>query len=272
MSKTHNKKRSATFVHEALVRTIAQGLVEGNKKLSSKALKILKRRFKQGTELYKEFRLANSLLRTTVSSETVAGSIIQEAKRAARSHNASALEKEKSLLIHDINASLGASVFEQHVPDYTDRATVATLINDWRSDVSDIERLALYEDKLVKMLMVPKVQLQESFVSGDLVEDDFVMTLMSKKIDEKYGDVLSETQKRVMKSYVTEKETESTLRKVRDDLLREAITYDCEADVKEKMSKLQVKLTEASFEPTDENIEKFIEYAGLLDELKEGSN
>ena len=72
MSRTHNKRRNAGLLYEFLVRTISQALVEGNQKKSSTALKILRRHFKPGTELHKEFRLINALVRSTVSSESVA--------------------------------------------------------------------------------------------------------------------------------------------------------------------------------------------------------
>ncbi len=89
----HNKKRNTGLLYEFLIKTISQALVDDDKKRSSKALKIVKTHFKPGTELYKEFRLVNSIMKTTVSSEAVASSILNEAKSAARSHDLNALDK-----------------------------------------------------------------------------------------------------------------------------------------------------------------------------------
>ena len=103
MSSSHNKKRNTGLIYEFLIRTISKALVENDKPQSSKALRIIKQNFKSGTELYKEFRLVNALMKTTVTSESVASSIISEAKMAARSHNINELDREKSILIRNIN-------------------------------------------------------------------------------------------------------------------------------------------------------------------------
>jgi len=71
-SKSHNKKRNSILLYEFLVSSISKSLVEDDKRKSSAALKILKRHFKKGTNLYKEFRLLNSLIKTSVTSPQVA--------------------------------------------------------------------------------------------------------------------------------------------------------------------------------------------------------
>jgi len=83
-SSKHNKRRNVLLVYEFLTRHVSAGLVEGNNAKSSKALKILKKSFKQGTELYNEFRVMNALAKTTVTSEAVACSIMNEAKVAVK--------------------------------------------------------------------------------------------------------------------------------------------------------------------------------------------
>ena len=93
MSKAHQKKRNSGLLYEFLVHCISRALVENDQKKSAAALKILRRHFKPGTELYKEFRLINSLIKTTVSSESVASSIVTEAKAAARSHDIKVLDR-----------------------------------------------------------------------------------------------------------------------------------------------------------------------------------
>ena len=130
MSKSHNKKRNTALLYEFLVRTIASALVEGDKKTSSTALKILRRYFKPGTQLYKEFRLFNALVKTTVSSSAVTSSIIAEAKAAAQTADIVALDREKSLLIRSINHALNIDNFYDHpVSEYRTYATIQTLLN-----------------------------------------------------------------------------------------------------------------------------------------------
>jgi len=270
LSKSHNKKRNVTLVYEFLVQTIAQALVEGNKKRSSGALKIIKRRFKPGTELCKEFRLANSLLKTTVSSEFVASSILGEAKQASKKHDVKLLDKEKSMLIHEINCVLGAETFEQRVQNYIEHATVSSLINEWRSERCDIQQLATFEDKLIKMLVADKTVVDTFVVEGTRNEDDLVMDVMSKKLDDKYGDALTEQHKKIVKAYaVGEDKLREEALTLRNSLIREINAYKCSTVVAEKLNKVKETLTNEKFEMSnDDTAMKCIEYANLLNEMK----
>ena len=99
------------LLYEFLVQTISKSLIDDDKKKSSAALKILRKHYKPGTQLYKEFRLINALAKTTVSSEHVAASILKEAKAAATSMDHDSLDREKSLLIRNINHNINDDNF-----------------------------------------------------------------------------------------------------------------------------------------------------------------
>jgi len=140
----HNKKRNTGLVYEFLARCIAQSIVENEEDRREKALKIVNEHFRKGTELYREFRLFNALIATTVSNESVANSILQEAKNAARNYDSSKLDHEKSLLIRSINYKLNKNgdFYSQNVPEYTQYATVQQLLNEWRLGVdADIAKI-----------------------------------------------------------------------------------------------------------------------------------
>ena len=116
---SHAKKRNSALLYEFLVKFISQSLVDGDKKKSNAAFKIIKKHFKQGTEIYKEFRLLNALAQTSVSSEHVASNILFEAKAAARTHDVAKLDKEKRNLLSDIiNSIKDNEIFEQHIDEY----------------------------------------------------------------------------------------------------------------------------------------------------------
>ncbi|NBT36323.1 MAG: hypothetical protein EBT03_12460, partial [Betaproteobacteria bacterium] len=68
----HNKRRNSALVYEFLVKHVAKCLVSDDKASSNRALKILKKYYRPGTEVYKEFRLIDSLARTHVSTQAVA--------------------------------------------------------------------------------------------------------------------------------------------------------------------------------------------------------
>lgn len=202
-TKSHNKKRNTGLLYEFLVRTISKALVNGDKRKSAVALRVVKRHFKPGTELYKEYRLINSLICTTVSSEHVAASILQEAKVAARSYDMRALDREKSLLISTINKALDdENFFDQPVNEYRMYATVQTLLNDWRTKDADLGRQARYEDQLVKWLVTEKPETPDAVISEDTPgESRLLMKVMMKKLNEKYAGVLSDEQRNLLRAY-----------------------------------------------------------------------
>jgi len=203
MSKTHQKKRNTGLLYEFLVKAISSALIEGDKRRSTSVLRVLKRYFKPGTELYREFRLINALAKTTVSSEAIAASIIGDAKAAAREHDLDALDREKSLLIKSINYNLGGDAFyDQQINEYRTYATIQTLLNDWRAKDVDLQRLAMYEDKLLRMLLTEKSEICDTTVSNESNGSTrLLMKVMAKKLNEKYTGVLNEEQRSLMKAY-----------------------------------------------------------------------
>lgn len=201
--RAHNKKRNVGLLYEFLVQTISKALVEGDQRRSAAALRVVKRHFKPGTELYKEFRLINSLVRTTVSSEAIAASIIQEAKMAARTYDLKQLDKEKSILISTINKAINdENFYDQPVNEYKIFATIQTLLNDWRSADKDLGRLAEYEDRLLTWLVSQKSIIQDSTLSSESPGTSrLLMKIMMKKLNEKYAGMLSGEQKELIRAY-----------------------------------------------------------------------
>jgi hypothetical protein len=202
-NRSHNKKRNTGLLYEFLVGVISRALVDGNKKSSQQALKILKRHFKPGSELYKEFRLIHALRKTTVSSEQVAGNILQEAKLAARSHDLKELDRQKSLLIRDINHCINdENFYDQQVSEYRLLATVQTLLNDWRDRDVDLGRVASYEDQLIKHLTTEKTILPDQQLNEETPgESRLLMKVMMKKLNEKYSEILNDEQKALIRAY-----------------------------------------------------------------------
>jgi len=207
MSSSHKKKRSTGIIYECLLQHISKSLVEGDEKSSARALKILKKHFKQGSELYKEFRLINSLMKTTVESQAVASSILTEAKKAARSHDIKKLDKEKSLLIRSINHTISSDLLDQQVNEYRTLATIQMLINDWRTNSPDIERMAKYEDQLVSWLTTKKPDEKEHTMSESSGESKLLMRIMMKKLNDKYTNVLTQEQKNLIRTYAWSKQS-----------------------------------------------------------------
>lgn len=281
-NRTHNKKRNAGLLYEFLVREISSALVEGNQRKSSVALKILKRHFRPGTELYREFRLINSLIKTTVSSPSVAASIINEAKSAACTYDMNALDREKSLLIKHINYTLrDDGFFDQQINEYKMYATVQVLLNNWRtpSRDKDIGKLASYEDQLANWLVSEKVNSDDHILAEDSAGTSrLLMKVMSKKLNEKYASVLSEDQRSLVKSYVFStansdpKIIQDKLLEIKEKLIKKISGYEASSgDNKYILNKLletkEVLLRENFDSVDDDTVTRFMLYTKLSSEL-----
>jgi len=189
----HNKKRNVALIYEQLVRYVSKSLIEGRQDRAKVAMQIVKEHFAKDTQLYREFRLFNALLRTTVTDKRLADRILAEAREAARTHNAGILDKEKGRLISSINRELNESDFyDMRVPEYRDLATVQTLLNEWRKGGdAHIPTVATYEEKTVEILMTPK-HLPELLKSENV--SNLSVKIMKEKVSKKFGNDLNETQ------------------------------------------------------------------------------
>lgn len=279
MSASHNKKRNSLLLYEFLVKKIASSLVHANEKESSTALKIMKRAFKPGTELHREFRLLKALATTTVSSEAVAASIINEAKQAARSHNTSKLEEEKTALIHSINRTFKDDLFfEQPVKDYKDFATLQQLVNFWRAPKdTDISKLAQFEDSLMKRLTSPRLNEVANSTNEETVGTNrLLFKVMLKKINEKYSGILTPTQKELLKAYAFSSAAgdDTVVKKmveVKENLLQRIDEHLVELKkddyVTKKLAEVKVKIQAAVPTSNDETLSEFMLFAKLDSEL-----
>lgn len=276
----HNKRRNSLLIYEFLVRTISRSIVEDDKKKSAAALKILKKHFKPGTELYKEFRLMNALVKTTVSSEHTAASILSEAKSAVSKFNLDKLDREKSILIRNINHVLNdENFYDQHVNEYRTFATIQTLLNEWRSDNKDLYRVAQYEDQIMKMLVTEKFQKEEATITEDTSGTArLLMKVMTKKLNEKYNGVLNEQQKSLIKAYAysTASEDQTSiklkLQEIKSELVSLIDGYELEIQndyLKNKLEETKSTLLSESLELVDdETVTRFMLYSKLKDELE----
>jgi hypothetical protein len=288
MSRSHNKKRNTALLYEFLVRTISSALVEGDKKKSSTALRILRRYYKPGTHLYKEFRLFNALVKSTVSSDAVVSSILSEAKAAAAGTDVIALDREKSLLIRSINHMLNdENFYDQPVAEYRLYATIQTLLNEWRKPVgtSDIASLANYENQLKEWLLLEKKKEDYALIDETPGTTRLLMKVMMKKLNEKYSATLNEEQREIIKAYAfsTASEDQTTVKKkleeIRENLL-ESIDQYVEQKKEDKflankMQDAKSKILSESLDIIDDSVvSKFMLYSTLRHELTtdEGEN
>ena len=274
MSKTHNKKRNVGVIYEILVKYIARCLVEKNDRERKIASKIIRKYYAPDTEIYKEYRLFKSLVETTVSNNSVAGSIMFEAKKASKNLDEAKLDKEKSNLIREVNYQLKASdVYKTKVDNYRLYATIQTVLNEWRKDFpSNIQTLATYEDKITTWLLESKKD-DEFDIDDKRDVDSFVVKIMAEKFNDRYGSNLCKDQKSLLRKYVFSGGSEAVMEEVlsmveaaKDRLL----DYNTDSEyVMSKVARVSTKINEHDFSVlNDETVSKTLTLISMIRQLE----
>ncbi len=284
MSRSHNKKRNVGIIYEQLLTTVSTALVEKDQTKANKALTIIRSHFSPGTELYKEFRLFNALMKTYVKSDALASRIISESKSAAVSHDSKALDREKSKLIKEINYTLGKDDFyKTPVKEYKILATVQSLLNDWRKPSFDVTRRVTYESKIHEWLTTEKSDLQISKMKTPDI-NDLTVKLMRESFNKKFGGALNENQKELIRALVFDGDLDEAayaeITVMMSEQKQSAISLlneykvQCESEhVKSKIPKV-LNLLESldASDTSDQNIIKCLSVTRLCDELMESTN
>lgn len=278
MSK-HNKKRNVGIVYEQLVATISRATIDGDKDKANKALSIIKKHFAPGSELYREFRLINALVNTSVKSDALASRILDETKQSAKSYDTNRLRGEKSSLISEINRSFDKSSFyKTPVKNYRLLATIHTLLEGWRDQAPDIATVLQYEAHLHNWLLQEKVEqpIQTHKTEGI---NDLTVKIMRESFNKKFGVTLNESQRRLLQAIAFGGKGNDLISemKVQHVMALKALEqYRSQCDnriVEGKIPAIFEALRSLNPDDTsDKNVAKFMTVSQLCDELMEKKN
>jgi hypothetical protein len=276
----HNKKRNVGIVYEQLVTTVSRATVEGDSARANTALKIIKRYFAPGTELYREFRLVTALTNTQVKSDALASRILEETKVAARDYNVEKLRSEKSRLIAEINRTFDRNTFYQTpVKDYRLLATIGSLIEEWRSPSADVDRRLQFESRLHEHLLLERSDSPEPSELRSPQVNDLTVRIMRETFNKKFGSSLNESQRRLLQAIALGGNGGDLVKEMkaqRGTALRALELYRSQCDnriVEQKIPRVLEALTVLDPEDTsDKNVARFMTVSQLCDELMENKN
>ena len=199
----HNKKRNVALIAEFFVRYVSEKLIEGNENDAKKAIDIFNKHFSNKSILRKELRLISALSDTVVKTKEAANKILNEIKKAAEDTNIKRLEREKSVLIKDINYNFGKEFYEQRVSDYNKFGSIHNLLNEYRGNgsINNKVHVVKFEEDLVEYLMKETVNIEPNFEINEPEKyNKLVIGVMNKKFEEKYKGKLNEEQTRLLKA------------------------------------------------------------------------
>lgn len=268
----HNKKRNIALIYEQLVRYISKALIEGKKEKAKVATQILNNHFRTGTEIYKEFRLFNALVRSEINDEYSGKRIVEEARKSAKNHNKELLHEEKGRLISSINKKINdPNFYNIKVPEYRNLAIVQGVLNAWRSETSTIHEIVEGEIKLLKILQEKK-SVEPLFKQGGV--SNISVKILKEKVTKKLSENLNSKQLKIVSLYAKEQFDE--LKPLLSEIKKESLSSLSELK-KSSSNEIILEKIDPVFgvinylnenDTSGENISRFLVVSKLIEELQ----
>jgi hypothetical protein len=254
----HSKFKNTGVLFELLVRQITLEVLNGDKNENAK--NIVKEFFAPNTELNKELRLYDILLKEKYSSETKADRLVETVCDAHAKLNQLALSKEKFNLIKEISTKFDIEQFlSSPITNYKVLASIYKVFESKRTDGYDIKDIFNSKITLIENITSKPAQLSKPAEDKKLIEtykqQDKDLRLLTYKIlvetfNKKYTN-LNESQKNLLKEYIN---NISNTTKFKDYVGTQLPTII--AELNSIKSKLKDKVTQIKLSETISVLEK----------------
>ena len=205
----HSKFKNTGVLFELLVRQITLEVLNGDKKENAK--KIVREYFAPNTELNKELRLYDILLKEKYGSETKADRLVETVCDAHAKLNQSALSKEKFNLIKEVSAKFDIEQFlSSPITNYKVLASIYKVFESKRESNYDIKDIFNSKITLIENITSKPSQKLKPTEDTKLIEiykqQDKDLRLLTYKIlvetfNKKYTN-LDDSQKNLLKEYI----------------------------------------------------------------------
>jgi hypothetical protein len=275
----HSKFKNTGILFELLVRQITTDTLSGK---NSEALNILKKYFSK-TELGREYKIYESLIKRTNLTEGKANMIINTVLENSKQLNKTALKKQKYNLIKEIKNYYNLEeFFKTKLPNYKAQAAIYTLIE---SQNINIPTENIIENKLVILehltLSNTKKENNTNTVIEDLANEDkdtriLTYKILLEKFNSKYVD-FSSNKKNILKEFINIVDNSTKLKEFYNVKINEMKSELVLLNKKTKNEVTKIKLNETlNFLVTlgkndkinNDNIVNLLQYCDLIEELK----
>jgi len=204
----HSKFKNTGILFELLVRQITLEVLNGD--TSEKAKKIVSEFFSPKTELNKELRLYELLIKEKYTSESRAEKFIDTVNEAHNRINQKQLQREKYNLIKKINESFNMDEFlSSPISNYRLMASIYKIFESKKMDNYDIKDVFNSKITLIESITsnpAIKTQTKKDKLVENYKKQDKDLRLLTYKIlvetfNKKYSN-LNESQKTLLKEYI----------------------------------------------------------------------
>lgn len=276
----HSKYKNTGILFELLVRQITADTLKGSE---SKAITLLKEYFVK-TELGREYKLYESLVKSKVLNEGRANIFISTTLENSKKFNRKALKKQKYNLINEIKKYYNLeSFFGSKISNYKQIAAIYTLIESYNcKEVTDLDQINSNKITLLEFLTKSEVKKEDKdkvlkeFSSYDKDLRQLTYRVLLEKFNEKY-DGLSVEQKEILKEFIYSVDSTPSLKEFYNskvNILKETLSKTSK-NIKDKAT--QIKITEVAkllveLDKTDkidnDNLVDLLQYYELVKEIK----
>jgi hypothetical protein len=277
----HSKYKNTGIIFELLVRQITSDTLSNK---DSKAIDILKKYFVK-TELGKEYKLYETLLKNTNLSEGKAEMIISTILESSKHLNQSILKRQKYNLIKEIKTYYNIDeFFRTKLPNYKAQASIYILLENCTQNSSpNISQVI--NNKLTLLEYLTSLSSNKQIIENEVIEefkkqdkDVRILTyrILLDKFNTKYGN-LNENQKLVLKEFIESTDSTIKLKTFYNqkivDIKNEILTL--QESISDKVTKIKlneivnylVELDKTS-KVTNDHLVNLLQYYELLEELK----
>ena len=280
----HSKYKNSGLIFELLIRQVTADTISGKQ---SPALDIIKKYFLK-SELSKEYKLYESLLKKLPLIESTANITINTILETSKKLNRSTLRREKYNLIKEIRDNYNLDeFFKIKLPNYKAYAALYSLMEVYNND-NLVNPDAIISNKVTLLEILTTSKINKKEVKDEVIEefkkydkDLRILTyrILLEKFNDKY-DGFNEKQKSVLKQFITEVDSTPKLKEFYNTQISEIKTElkNLIKSVDDKVTVIKLNeivniISELSKESSikNEDIVNLLQYYQLIDEIRTAS-
>jgi len=281
MQVKHSKYKNTGILFELLVRQITTDTLEGK---DSPAKDILKKYFVK-TELGREYKLYETLLKKTSLTETKANIVVSTLTDSSKSLNRGVIKRQKYNLINEIQNHYNLNTFFNHkLPNYKVYAAFYTLLEITNSQ-TPINPEQTITNKVTILEHLTAAQIEKSTIQDEVLNEIensdkdvkfLAYKILMEKFNDKYND-LSLNQKLILKEYINSVDNTPRLKEFYTNKINEIKTELTKLNQKTNNPATKIKINEiiSIIQPpaknaklTDNDLVDLLQYCDLINELE----
>jgi hypothetical protein len=281
MQINHSKYKNTGILFELLIRQITNDTLDSK---DSQATNILKKYFVK-TELGREYKLYETLLKKTSLTETKANIITNTLLDSSKSLNKGVIKRQKYNLIKEIQNHYDLNEFFNHkLPNYKVHAAFYTLL-EISNSTNQIDPEQIINNKVTILEHLTAAQIKSTKIKDEVMSefeksDKDVRFIAYKMLLESFNvkyDTLHTNQKTILKEYITSVDNTSRLKEFYTNKINEIKTElaDLNKRTKNKVTKIKINEIISIITPplknvkiTDNDLVDLLQYYDLINELE----